>query len=62
MKISNYFINEIEYIQNDLLRNIVIDVLDNSPECIVHIPASSSGKYHPKYSLGEGGLMRHIIS
>lgn len=62
MKNSNYFINEIEYIQNDLLKNIVIDVLDNSPECIVHIPASSSGKYHPKYSLGEGGLMRHIIA
>ena len=25
-------------------------------------PASSSGKYHPQISLGEGGLMRHTIA
>ena len=24
------------------------------------IPASSSGKYHPLFSLGEGGLVRHV--
>ena len=26
------------------------------------VPASSSGKYHPQISLGEGGLMRHTIA
>lgn len=60
MRVSDYFKKEISYIQNDTLRQIVIETLDNSPECIVHIAASSSGKYHPAYSLGEGGLMRHI--
>ena len=24
------------------------------------MPASTSGKYHPQFSLGEGGLVRHI--
>lgn len=60
MKVSEYFKNELDYIKNDTLREIVAATLDESPECIVHIPASSSGKYHPTYSLGEGGLMRHI--
>ena len=23
------------------------------------VPASSSGKYHPSYALGDGGLVRH---
>ena len=26
------------------------------------VPASSTGKYHPSYSLGEGGLLRHSIA
>lgn len=60
MKVSDYFEKELNYISNRHLRNIVINTLNVSPDCIVHIPASSSGKYHPAYSLGEGGLMRHI--
>lgn len=60
MKVSEYFKSELDYIKNDTLRTIVSDTLDASPECIVSIPASSSGKYHPSYSLGEGGLMRHV--
>lgn len=60
MKTSEHFKNELTYIQNNTLREIVAATLDESPECIVTIPASSSGRYHPTYSLGEGGLMRHI--
>lgn len=60
MKTSEHFKNELAYIQNNTLREIVAATLDASPECIVTIPASSSGRYHPTYSLGEGGLMRHI--
>lgn len=26
------------------------------------VPASSTGKYHPAYALGDGGLMRHSIA
>lgn len=31
------------------------------PEHFFHVPASSSGKYHPGCNLGEGGLLRHTI-
>ena len=53
---------ELKYINNDTLRIIVEKTLDNSPKCISYIPASSSGKYHPIADLGEGGLVRHIIT
>jgi len=29
------------------------------PNYFFTVPASSSGKYHPEYALGEGGLLRH---
>ena len=60
MRTHEHFEKELGYIRNDMLRNIVADTLNASPECITHIPASSSGRYHPNYSLGEGGLMRHV--
>ena len=33
--------------------------MDNLPDYFRHIGASTSGKYHPSYTLGEGGLVRH---
>lgn len=60
MKLSEMFIKELGYIKNPMLKEITINVLDSSPECIKTIPASASKKYHPSYSLGEGGLVRHI--
>lgn len=71
MNTSKMFENELNYICNDTLRNIVADTLDASPECIQTIPASSSKRYHPEYavvvghvnddgSVYEGGLMRHV--
>lgn len=60
MKTSEIFEREIGFIKNETLRKIVADTLDAAPECIQTIPASSSGKYHPKADLGEGGLVRHI--
>lgn len=60
MKNSECFKTEINYIFNDTLRKIVEETLDAAPDYIQTIPASSTGKYHPSYSLGEGGLMRHV--
>lgn len=57
---SEVFTKEIELIKNRQMKETVIEVLDLSPEIIQHIPASSTGKYHPEYSLGEGGLVRHV--
>lgn len=53
MKTFELFTKEIGYISDETLKKIVVDTLDASPECIQTIPASSSGKYHPVYSLGE---------
>ena len=48
--------------ENDDIKDFAIVLLDNLPEYIWRVPASSTGKYHPAYSLGEGGLMRHQIA
>lgn len=53
------FKREISLIRNEQLRNFLCFCLDRVPEYFFHIPASSTGKYHPPYSLGEGGLVRH---
>lgn len=60
MKTSDLFEKEIAYISNETLQNIVRDTLNAAPEYIQTVSASSSGKFHPKADLGEGGLVRHI--
>lgn len=49
-------------IKNDDIREFATVLLDGLPDYIWHVGASSTGKYHPAYSLGEGGLMRHQIA
>lgn len=57
---SDIFRQELSYILNADLRNVVADVLNNCvPKYFFEISASSTGKYHPWYSLGYGGLVRH---
>lgn len=56
---SETFIKELNYIKDDELRKFVSQILDNLPDYFRHIGASTSGKYHPAYTLGEGGLVRH---
>ena len=48
-------------IQNLSVRLFVLDVLNSDmvPDYFWTAPASSSGKYHPKWELGVGGLVRH---
>ena len=48
--------------ENNDIKDFAITLLDNLPEYIWSVPASSTGKYHPQYSLGLGGLMRHQIA
>ena len=49
-------------IKNDDIRKFAEVLLDGIPDYIWHVGASSTGKYHPAYSLGEGGLMRHQVA
>ena len=53
------FINELSLIKSSTIRQIVAEQLAEAPEYFFHVPASATGKYHPSYALGEGGLVRH---
>lgn len=53
------FVNEINYIKNANLRKFAEEIIANAGDWFFVEPASTSGKYHPKFSLGDGGLMRH---
>ena len=54
------FREELDLIKNPVIRDFVIDVIDTmAPDYFWKIAASTSGRYHPKISLGEGGLIRH---
>ena len=47
------------YIKDKRIKNSLITMLDKLPDYFYEVPASSTGKYHPSFSLGEGGLVRH---
>lgn len=53
------FEKELNYITNEELKAFIIECLEKAPKYFYHVPASSSGQYHPKQDLGEGGLIRH---
>ena len=53
------FSKEISYIKNKRIKNSLITMLDKLPSYFYEVPASSTGKYHPSFSLGNGGLLRH---
>jgi len=49
-------------IENDDIKEFAEELLTTIPEYFYHVPSSSTGKYHPAYALGEGGLVRHTIA
>ena len=53
------FKNEINKISDERLRKNLEIIIDNLPDYFFSIPASSTGKYHPSFTLGESGLVRH---
>lgn len=53
------FQKELNYIKDERIRESAKILLENLPEYFYKIPASSTGKYHPKFASGEGGLVRH---
>ncbi len=50
---------ELDYIINPNIREFTEKALNKLPEYFFSIPASSTGKFHPSYALGDGGLIRH---
>ena len=55
------FMTEINKIEDVKLKKAAKAMTKDAPEYFWHIAASSTGKYHPKCDLGEGGLIRHSI-
>lgn len=53
------FKDELSYIKNEVIRNFFTKAVTGLPDYFFEVAASSTGKYHPSYSLGSGGLVRH---
>lgn len=54
-----YFKTEINYIKNKSKRKDIEFLINLLPDYFFTIPASSSGKYHPKFSNTNNGLVKH---
>jgi hypothetical protein len=52
--------NELNSIEDVRIFYFTKHMLFQLPNYFYHIPASSTGKYHPRYALGDGGLARHV--
>lgn len=53
------FTEELAWISVDNIREFTESAIAILPEYFFSVAASSTGKYHPTYALGEGGLVRH---
>jgi len=54
------FESELLLIKNPIIKDIAEQGIKLLPEYFYKVPASSTGKYHPDYALGDGGLYRHV--
>lgn len=59
---KNIISSAIDTIKADDIKAFAWMIAEELPDYVWHVGASSTGKYHPEYSLGEGGLMRHMIA
>ena len=53
------FKDEINYIKDQRVKNSLVYMINKLPDYFFEVAASSTGKYHPSYALGDGGLLRH---
>jgi hypothetical protein len=54
-----FFKFELSLINDNKIRKFTEKALGLLPDYFFVIPASTGGKYHPKFAAGEGGLVRH---
>lgn len=62
MEKCEYFIKELQYINNNDILYSLKTMINLLPDYFFHMPASTTGKYHPAFALGDGGLLRHTKS
>ncbi len=53
------FQRELSYIADNKVKEFAKILLENADDYFFEVPASSSGKYHPDFARGNGGLVRH---
>jgi HD superfamily phosphohydrolase YqeK len=53
------FQRELSYILDPKVKEFTKALLTEADDYFFTVPASSSGKYHPPFAKGEGGLVRH---
>ena len=51
--------HEIDYIKSDRIRTSCETFVEMLPDYFFKVAAASTGKYHPAFANGEGGLVRH---
>ena len=56
---KDIFNKELTYIKNPKYRENAKKLIELLPDYFYEVAASSTGKYHPEFALGEGGLVRH---
>lgn len=49
-------------IRSETIRTFTSSMIDQIPKYFYEVPASTSGKYHPPFALGPGGLVRHTLA
>ena len=59
MNYEKLFEVELTYLKSERIKKACLAMTKLLPDYFYEVPASSTGKYHPSYSLGEGGLLRH---
>ena len=59
MNKKEIFKQEINYIKNPRYKENVEKLIELVPDYFFEVPSSSTGKYHPSFSQGEQGLVRH---
>lgn len=50
---------ELGYIKNNRIKDSLEIMIEALPDYFFTVAAASTGKYHPEYAQGEGGLLRH---
>ena len=59
MNREELILNELDLIKSDRIQNACVKIVNLLPDYWLTTPAASTGKYHPEYAQGEGGLLRH---
>ena len=54
MNYEKLFEVELTYLKSDRIKKACLEMTKLLPDYFYEVPASSTGKYHPSYSLGDG--------